>query len=650
MMATYMTTEKRHETSVQTPSEAIKLQDHIIKGKYRVSTISHPPAAISPVVCLSLDSVWLVWSNVLTWLLWTVYIIAELMFVQNAQIISGKVLWQAWVIVTAEGFVLWPESFVSGEVILSYLLGTKNDERKRYRLDGGVVPTIDVCIACCGESVSTIIGTLAAAAAQDYPASQYRVFVLDDSASGDLREQVLDRAKKSFESSGPLITYLSRPKSPGVRHFFKAGNVRHGYETSALLGHGSEFFASLDADMIVASDWLRRIVPHLILHEKLALACPPQHFYNIPASDPLAQDSYIFARVLEPLRDRLGGASCTGSGYVLRRKAIDHVGGLPLVDVGEDIMLSYLLTGARWQIAFVKEEVQFGIAPETLSSYIKQRMRWTDGSMLISRRFYYFLPGAPLAASMSWGQRSSALLHTVSKIACVTLAFALIALPISMLPAHGNDLTAIGSDRFWLKILLLASYLMTKFNRYLVYGRVGVKNLAYHAKNKIWSTPYIAYRTVLSSIPGFDTFYFEASGSVISKADERSAIRRQALPGRMLSADILMHIIYTVVACTPLVLRVIGFDWFGGTRKLDRGYNFFPLTGALLKLLQCIHHFAVPVYYMLFPPTVPERYELVSPDEKGIDRPRNTKAKLSENGLMWFELVDLLIIYLNDWA
>ncbi|KAL8887471.1 MAG: hypothetical protein Q9192_006321 [Flavoplaca navasiana] len=336
MTDTYVAAEKSQETSVQALPTTAKLHDHISKGRYRVSTVSHSPAAVSPYVCLSLDSVWLVWSNVLTWLLWTAYIVSEFRFVRRAQIISGKMLWQAWVIVAAEGFVLWPESFVSMEIVLSYLLGTKMDKRKRYRLEGDGVPTVDVCIACCGESVATIIGTLAAAAAQDYPAGQYRVFVLDDNGNGELRQQVLDMASKSSASNGPLITYLTRPKSLGVRHFFKAGNVRHSYETSALLGNGSEMFASLDADMIVAPNWLRRIVPHLILHEGLALACPPQHFYNIPAGDPLAQDSYIFARVLEPLRDRLGGASCTGSGYVLRRKAVDDIGGLPLMDVGEE--------------------------------------------------------------------------------------------------------------------------------------------------------------------------------------------------------------------------------------------------------------------------------------------------------------------------
>lgn len=74
------------------------------------------------------------------------------------------------------------------------------------------------------------------------------------------------------------------------------------------------------------------------------------------------------------------------------------------------------------------------------------------------------------------------------------------------------------------------------------------------------------------------------------------------------------------------------------------------MTGALLRLLQCVYHFSIPVQYMLYPPTVPERRALIAPDEKGVNRPKSTQPKLSENGLLWPMLLDLLIIYLNDWA
>ncbi|KAL8652524.1 MAG: hypothetical protein Q9226_004238 [Calogaya cf. arnoldii] len=328
----------KNRTPTVTTREVNPQIDEIVKGPYRVREITTTSSSIpaTPWITLDLESRWLVFSNAVTWLLWLAYILTECNLVTAAQSLSGTTMWQAWLIILAEVAIMWPESFVSAEVVLSFLLGTKKDERKRYRLEGDAVPSVDVCIACCGESVSIIIDTLVAAASQDYPAGRYRVFVLDDSKNEVLREQVSIIAGKTQARKGPLITYLARKKTPGVRHYFKAGNVRHGFETSAELGSGSELFAALDADMIVAPDWLRRLVPHIILHDKVALACPPQHFYNIPSEDPLAQDSYIFARILEPLRDRLGGASCTGSGYVLQRKAIEDAGGLPLVDVGEE--------------------------------------------------------------------------------------------------------------------------------------------------------------------------------------------------------------------------------------------------------------------------------------------------------------------------
>jgi hypothetical protein len=37
-------------------------------------------------------------------------------------------------------------------------------------------------------------------------------------------------------------------------------------------------------------DWLRAILPHLLVDPKMALACPPQLFYNTPASDPSGEE------------------------------------------------------------------------------------------------------------------------------------------------------------------------------------------------------------------------------------------------------------------------------------------------------------------------------------------------------------------------
>ena len=113
----------------------------------------------------------------------------------------------------------------------------------------------------------------------------------------------------------------------------------------------------------------------------------------------------------------------------------------------------------------------------------------------------------------------------------------------------------------------------------------------------------------------------------------------------MLSADMIIHVLYVLIAATPILLRTIRF--FSSNRSI----SFFPLTGALLKLIQCIYHASVPVYYMLRPPTVPEREELLMKCPDGVNR---LKTKVGQNlrpdnGFKWNDILDLLVIYFCDW-
>lgn len=86
----------------------------------------------------------------------------------------------------------------------------------------------------------------------------------------------------------------------------------------------------------------------------------------------------MYFTVQEVLNDRLGAAMCTGSGYVVRRDALDEIGGWPLAETGEDFMCSALLSDAGWKIAFVRENLQSGLAPGNLRAVVKQRMRWVN--------------------------------------------------------------------------------------------------------------------------------------------------------------------------------------------------------------------------------------------------------------------------------
>lgn len=255
----------------------------------------------------------------------------------------------------------------------------KGRNRPKLRLVGNDAPTIDVFITCCGEDDDLILDTVRAACDLDYPADRFRVILLDDGKSDHLKQVLLDMA-----DSFPSLFYMRRPKFPGVPHHFKAGNLNYGLdEVHNLPGGASEYMAALDADMIPEQSWLRAVVPHLLLDDKMALACPPQLFYNVPKDDPLCQSLDFFVSVAEPVKDALGVAWCTGSGYVVRRVALDQIGGFPCGSLAEDVATSTLLLGRGWKTAYVHEPLQFGTVPEDYGAHLKQRTRWVSWQTLL---------------------------------------------------------------------------------------------------------------------------------------------------------------------------------------------------------------------------------------------------------------------------
>jgi len=86
----------------------------------------------------------------------------------------------------------------------------------------------------------------------------------------------------------------------------------------------------------------------------------------------------VFFNLYEPLNDAMDAARCMGSGFVARHSALADIGGWPLIDVGEDFMLSSCFHQAGWKTAYVGEKVQWGLAPESLCTHLKQKKRWVS--------------------------------------------------------------------------------------------------------------------------------------------------------------------------------------------------------------------------------------------------------------------------------
>ena len=184
-------------------------------------------------------------------------------------------LWRLWAMILAQ-ILLWMVDIQARfDELIPIFLRIRLHDRPRYRLTGTDVPRVDVCITTCGEDVTIAMHTIAAAATQDYPSDRFEVFLLDDGESVKLRDAIEVFNTEQGKRGAKEVRYLSRTKLPGVPTHFKAGNLKFGLEETRRLS-GADFVAALDVDMIPRSDWLRAMLPHLLLDETIAIATPPQ--------------------------------------------------------------------------------------------------------------------------------------------------------------------------------------------------------------------------------------------------------------------------------------------------------------------------------------------------------------------------------------
>jgi len=62
----------------------------------------------------------------------------------------------------------------------------------------------------------------------------------------------------------------------------------------------------------------------------------------------------------------------------VRRAALKEIGGFPQMSLAEDTLCSLMLNRHGWCIAYVHEELQWGIMPDTVGGHIKQRTKWVS--------------------------------------------------------------------------------------------------------------------------------------------------------------------------------------------------------------------------------------------------------------------------------
>ncbi len=232
-------------------------------------------------------------------------------------------------------------------------------------------PTVDVFIPTYNEPLEVLRPTIAAALAMDYP--KKKVYVLDDGRRPEV--------KKLAEELGAY--YITRPDNKGA----KAGNINH-----ALKKTSGDLIAIFDADHVPTRSFLQMTVGFFIKDPKLALVQTPHHFYNpdvyernLYLEKVLPEEQQYFYHLVQPGKDLWNAVYFCGSCAVLRRKALEEIGGIAQETVTEDAHTSIKLHAKGWNSVYLGIPQAAGIATDRYAYYISQRGRWTRGMIQIFR-------------------------------------------------------------------------------------------------------------------------------------------------------------------------------------------------------------------------------------------------------------------------
>lgn len=291
--------------------------------------------------------------------------------------------------------LLWPAVFLVTEasrqfdclhaVLTMSLTTDRRPEADRHEvrlraMDAGDLPRVDVFIPTFNEPRQVLQRTVLGAKALDYP--HLRIFILDDGARPWLRSLC--------ETEG--VHYIARRDG---RHA-KAGNINNGL-TMTRGPDAAPFILMLDADFVPYRKFLWRTLG-FFEDPRVAILQTPQYFFN---PDPVqmnlgspanwAEEQRFFFDAMQPSKDAWNMSFCCGSSCVIRRAAIEEIGGVPEGAVIEDIHLSYVLMTKGWITRYLNETLSNGLASETLAEFVGQRVRWALGCAQALR-----LPFGPL--------------------------------------------------------------------------------------------------------------------------------------------------------------------------------------------------------------------------------------------------------------
>jgi cellulose synthase (UDP-forming) len=230
--------------------------------------------------------------------------------------------------------------------------------------------SVDVFIATYDEPLELLRETVVCARSIRYP---HQTYVLDDGNRPEV--------KQLAEQLG--AGYIARSE----REHAKAGNLNN-----ALQQTKGEFIVTLDADHVPAPELIDELIG-FFADDEIGIVQTNQDFYNLDSFQHLGraerrfvwQQQELFYNVIQPGKDRHNATFYCGSPAILRRAALDDIGGFATGTITEDVHTGIRMQKKGWRVLYHNRTLARGLAPQTFVAFATQWRRWGRGGMQVMR-------------------------------------------------------------------------------------------------------------------------------------------------------------------------------------------------------------------------------------------------------------------------
>ena len=368
-------------------------------------------------------------------------------------------------------------------------------------------PSIDIMVPTYNEPLSVVKPTIYAALGIDWPQDKLNIYLLDDGNRASFREFANEAG----------VHYIART----THEHAKAGNLNH-----ALRQASGEFVAIFDCDHVPTRTFLQLTMGWFYKDKKLAMLQTPHHFFspdpferNLGRFGQTPNEGSLFYGLLQDGNDMWDATFFCGSCAVLKRSALDEVGGIAVETVTEDAHTSLRLHRLGYSSAYIRIPQAAGLATESLSAHIGQRIRWARGMVQIFR-----LDNPLLGKGLKLTQRlcyANAMLHFLSGIPRLIFLTA----PLAFLLFHAYIIYA--------PALAIVLYVLP----HMVHSNLTNSKIQGKYRYSFWSEIYesvlawyIARPTTVALLsPHKGTFNVTAKGGLVEKAHVDWTISRPYL-------------------------------------------------------------------------------------------------------------------------